>query len=144
MILRISGVCQPISKILGDPLPVWGNPNLIFNQCPWCISSYGWLQLWTQWQEFEDLKKGQDLQITNISFTSPNLSFSFLSYGFYFSGCASNFRRIPYSFEWYIIISMYFDTGILIKILEQFHQNSANMYKFQMAIFEEFWWHFVL
>ena len=33
------GVCQPISKIVGDPLPVWGNPNLIINQCSWCISS---------------------------------------------------------------------------------------------------------
>jgi hypothetical protein len=41
LILCISGVCQPISKIFGDPLPVWGNPNLILNQCPWCISSYG-------------------------------------------------------------------------------------------------------
>ena len=38
--LILQGVCQPISKIFGDPLPVWGNPNLIFNQCPWCISSY--------------------------------------------------------------------------------------------------------
>ena len=26
----ISGVCQPISKNFGGPLPVWGNPNLIF------------------------------------------------------------------------------------------------------------------
>ena len=39
LILRISGVCQPISKIFGDPLPVWGNPNLIINKCSWCISS---------------------------------------------------------------------------------------------------------
>ena len=27
-------------KIFGDPLPVWGNPNLIINQCSWCISSW--------------------------------------------------------------------------------------------------------
>ena len=30
-------VCQPNSNIFRDPLPVWGNPNLIFNHCPWCI-----------------------------------------------------------------------------------------------------------
>ena len=33
------GVCQQISKNFGDPLPVWRNPNLIYHQCPWCISS---------------------------------------------------------------------------------------------------------
>ena len=27
-------------KIFGDPLPVWGNPNLIINQRSWCISSW--------------------------------------------------------------------------------------------------------
>ena len=37
--LICQGVCQPISKKDGNPLPVWINPNLIFNQCPWCISS---------------------------------------------------------------------------------------------------------
>ena len=26
-------------KKFGDSLPVWGNPNLIIYQCPWCISS---------------------------------------------------------------------------------------------------------
>ena len=36
--LIFQGVCQPILKIFGDPLPVWGNPNLNFNHCPWCIS----------------------------------------------------------------------------------------------------------
>ena len=38
--LIFQGVCQPISKIFCDPLPVWGNPNLIINQCSWCISSW--------------------------------------------------------------------------------------------------------
>ena len=56
MILCISGVCQPISKIFGDPLPVWGNPNLSFYECPWCISSYGWLQLWAQCSFFSPNK----------------------------------------------------------------------------------------
>ena len=42
-IMKISwifrSVCQPISKKFGDPLPIWWNPNFIFYQCPWCISS---------------------------------------------------------------------------------------------------------
>ena len=28
-----------MSKKNGDSLPVWGNPNMIYNQCPWCILS---------------------------------------------------------------------------------------------------------
>ena len=27
-------------NFFGDPLPVWGNPNLIVNQYSWCISSW--------------------------------------------------------------------------------------------------------
>ena len=46
--LCFSGVCQPNQKIFIDYLPVWGNSNLIFSQCPWCISSYGCCLLWTQ------------------------------------------------------------------------------------------------
>ena len=46
--LCFSGVCQPNQKLFIDYLPVWGNSNLIFSQCPWCISSYGCCLLWTQ------------------------------------------------------------------------------------------------
>ena len=44
--LCFSGVCQPNQKLFIDYLPVWGNSNLIFSQCPWCISSYGCWLLW--------------------------------------------------------------------------------------------------
>ena len=43
--LCFSGVCQPNQKLFID-LPVWGNSNLIFSQCLWCISSYGCWLLW--------------------------------------------------------------------------------------------------
>ena len=46
--LCFSGVCQPNQNLFRDYLPVWGNSNLIFSQCPWCISSYGCSLLWTQ------------------------------------------------------------------------------------------------
>ena len=39
--LCFSGVCQPNQKLFIDYLPVWGNSNLTFSQCRWCISSYG-------------------------------------------------------------------------------------------------------
>ena len=42
--LCFSGVCQPNQKKIIDYLPVWGNSNLIFSQCPWCISSYGYYE----------------------------------------------------------------------------------------------------
>ena len=44
--LCFSGVCQPNQKLFIDYLPVWGNSNLIFSQCLWCISSYGCWLLW--------------------------------------------------------------------------------------------------
>ena len=44
--LCFSGVCQPNQKLFIDYLPVWGNSNLIFSQCPWCILSYGCWLLW--------------------------------------------------------------------------------------------------
>ena len=44
--LCFSGVCQPNQNFFRDYLPVWGNSNLIFSQCPWCISSYGCSLLW--------------------------------------------------------------------------------------------------
>ena len=47
--LCFSGVCQPNQKLFIDYLPVWGNSNLIFSQCPWCISSYGCWLLWALW-----------------------------------------------------------------------------------------------
>ena len=49
--LCFSGVCQPNQKLFIDYLPVWGNSNLIFSQCPWCISSYGCWLLWALWVE---------------------------------------------------------------------------------------------
>ena len=49
--LCFSGVCQPNQKLFIDYLPVWGNSNLIFSQCPWCISSYGCWLLWALWNE---------------------------------------------------------------------------------------------
>ena len=56
--LCFSGVCQPNQKLFIDYLPVWGNSNLIFSQCPWCISSYGCWLFGALWEAIHNPHKG--------------------------------------------------------------------------------------
>ena len=56
--LCFSGVCQPNQKLFIDYLPVWGNSNLIFSQCPWCISSYGCWLFGALWEAIHNHHEG--------------------------------------------------------------------------------------
>ena len=82
--LCFSGVCQPNQKLFIDYLPVWGNSNLIFSQCPWCISSYGCWLLWAlclegqaQWPKIADSWTSliDDAKVFNWDQNRPKFSF---------------------------------------------------------------------
>ena len=79
--LCFSGVCQPNQKLFIDYLPVWGNSNLTFSQCLWCISSYGCWLLWalcSRCNHFRRQKKKKLYEWSLIYFIIFSVYFSWL------------------------------------------------------------------